>query len=148
MLDPQNPYILGDYANFLLDVRRDYDQAEDFYKRAIESNTTDAGDIGNYAKILIVRGDLDQAKTMIKKAFEYNQKHKDLELDLQLWFYRYAVFYEEFPGSKTEIETLLAQGVRSIGGYLKDVLEVAEKRGHPDYQQLLQYESRMTSKED
>ena len=84
---------------------------------------------------------------MIRRAFEYNKEDKDLELELELWFYCYAMFYEEFPESDKAIEKLLAQGVKSTEWYLKDILELAQKRDHPDYQKLSQYESAITGME-
>ena len=144
-LDPKDTRNLGAYALLLMDVRRNYHKAEDFYKRAIELGTKSAEDFGNYAKTLIVRGNLDKAKTMIERAFEYNKEDKNLELELELWFYCYSMFYEEFPESEKAVEALLAQGVRSHEQYLQDVLEIAQKRGHPDSQRLSQYESKITS---
>jgi protein O-mannosyl-transferase len=144
-LNPKDTGILGGYALFLMDTRKDYNRAEKYYKRAVASGTKSANDLGNYAKLLIVRGNLEKAKTMIERAFEYNKEDKNLSLEIEMWFYRYAIFYAEFPESDKAIEDLLAEGVKSPGWYLKDVLYLAQKRGHPDYNKLSRYESMITS---
>jgi tetratricopeptide (TPR) repeat protein len=127
-----------------MDTQKDYNKAANFYKRSIELGTKNAQDFGNYAKILITRGELKKAEAMIERAFDHNKEDKNLELELELWFYRYAMFYIEFPESEEAIETLLAKGVKSPGWYLRDVLELAKGKGHPGYQKLSQYESMIT----
>jgi hypothetical protein len=67
-----------------------------------------------------------------------------VDLELELWFYCYAIFYQEYPDSEVAIETLLKQGVKSPEWYLKDILEGARKRGHPDFDKLSQYEKMIT----
>jgi len=64
---------------------------------------------------------------------------------LELSFYRYAVFYQEFPNSEVTIEKLLSQDVKCPGWYLRDVTKLARKKGHPDYKKLCQYEKRIIS---
>ena len=36
--DPNHAYNLGNYANFLKNVRHDYDRAEEMYERAVEAD--------------------------------------------------------------------------------------------------------------
>jgi hypothetical protein len=74
---------------------------------------------------------------------DYDRAEKDLELELELWFYRYAVFFNEFPDSEEVIKNLLQQDVKLPEKYLKDILESAKKKGHPDYEKLSNYESRI-----
>ena len=68
--------LLGNYANFLTDVRGDHDAAETFYKRAIDADPKEANILGNYANLLTnVRGDHDAAETFYKCAIEADSKH-------------------------------------------------------------------------
>jgi tetratricopeptide (TPR) repeat protein len=139
-------FVLGSYAIFLQDTRKDYNKAEELYKKAIEKDPQHATNIGNYAKLLIAKRDLPKAKEYIDRALELNTKgdpYYDI-LDLELWFYRYAVFFKENTEAENKIEGLLKQGVKSIGWYLKDVLAVAKEMGHPDYDKLCQFEKMIT----
>ena len=62
---------LVDYAQFLETVRRDYDRAEEMYKRALETDPNNAINLGNYAWFLQdVRRDSDGAEEMYKRAVE------------------------------------------------------------------------------
>ena len=54
---------LVDYAQFLETVRRDYDRAEEMYKRAVEADPKYARGLGNYARFLKnARRDYDRSK--------------------------------------------------------------------------------------
>lgn len=143
-LEPDNPRYIGYYALFLADGREDFNHAEELYKKAIKLNPKDPFNLANYAEFLITRGSINEAKAMITQALEYNQGQDNLALDLLLWFYRYAVFYQDFPDAEAAIESLLAKGVTSDESGLKNVLEVAKKRGHPDCGKLSQFEMRIT----
>lgn len=60
---------LSSYATFLSEIRKDYDQAEIYFKRATQFNRKNASVFGNYASFLIdVRKDYDQAEMYFKKA--------------------------------------------------------------------------------
>jgi hypothetical protein len=81
-----------------------------------------------------------------KNHFDYSKHISDLELEL--WFYAYAVFYNEYPESRAKIEELLAKGVRSPGWNLKGVLETAKTHGHPDFEKLCEFERLITAESD
>ncbi|ATR89860.1 hypothetical protein CS544_01205 [Porphyromonas gingivalis] len=73
---PQDANLLGDYANFLCDIRHDYDQAESYYKQALEADPKDATALGNYALFLKdIRHDYDQAESYYKQALEVDANH-------------------------------------------------------------------------
>ncbi|MCH8070142.1 MAG: tetratricopeptide repeat protein, partial [Candidatus Marinimicrobia bacterium] len=128
---------------FLSGIRKEYDKAEELYKKAIELDPDSANKIGNYAKHLIARREIEDAKSTIQKAFELNQDEND-ELNLELWFYRYAIFFDEYKEAEKSIEVLLKKGIKSIGWYLDDVLAAAKELGHPDYENLCELEKRIT----
>lgn len=67
--DPARASSFFDYARFLQNVRRDYDRAEEMWRRAIEANPNHAGILGGYARFLQnVRRDYDRAEKMYRRA--------------------------------------------------------------------------------
>ena len=142
--DPSTDRIKGNYANFLSDAKMDIGKAEKYYQEVLKIFPNNANHLGNYAKLLIAKDNLDQSLSYLKRAFE-NIKEEDV-LELELWFYAYAVFYNEYPESREKIEELLNKGVRSLGWNLKGVLEIAKKHGHPDFEKLCEFERLITAK--
>lgn len=49
---PDSHELLGNYANFLTDIRKDHDKAEEYYIRSIAVNPVHANNLGNYAVFL------------------------------------------------------------------------------------------------
>lgn len=69
---------IGNYANFLTDIRAAHDVAEVFYKRALEADQNHATNLGNYAIFLNeIRGDDNSAELFHKRAFEADPKNAD-----------------------------------------------------------------------
>ncbi|WCJ19799.1 Tetratricopeptide repeat (TPR)-like superfamily protein [Euphorbia peplus] len=69
--DPNNPLLLLNYAQFLYLVRRDYDRAEECFKRAIMSGPSDAETFSRYADFLwVARNDLLNAEEVYQQAME------------------------------------------------------------------------------
>ena len=114
--------LLATIAIFLHNIRKEYDKADVYYKKAIELDPNRADYVGNYAKHLIVRGEAERANSLIQKAFELNQNENE-DLNLELWFYRYAIFFDEYNEAEKNIEDLLNKGAQSVGWYLDDVLK-------------------------
>jgi len=142
-IDPKNANIYGNYANFLSDERKQYDDAEKYFLKALEIDPKNANIYGNYAKSLIISNQKKKAKEYIDKALNLN-KDAEYDLLLELLFYIYAVFFKEYPKSKTKVEELIAKGIKSIGWDLSEILKIAEKEKHPDYQQLVEFEKKIT----
>ena len=91
-LDPDGADINSHYALFLTLHKRDYAQAEKYYQKALDLDPDDTNINGNYALFLLQQRDFAQAKTFIDHAFLL---HPLKDLELELWFYRYACFYED-----------------------------------------------------
>jgi protein O-mannosyl-transferase len=144
-LEPLDGNTLGGYASFLMDIRKDYEKADHLFRDAIAVDPITALWFTDYAKLRIIQGNLDEAKKLILQAFDYNKEKQGPELQLTLWFYCYAIFYRDFPESETSIKVLLAQGVTSNREYLKDVLESARRRGHPDFEKLSEFAKKITA---
>ena len=66
---PRSAELLGNYANFLTDVRHDHDRAEQLYDAAITTDPSDATHLGNYAVFVTdVRHDYDRAQQLYDAA--------------------------------------------------------------------------------
>ncbi len=73
---PQEALLLGSYALFLQNVRKDSDAADAMYKRALEADPKNARNLGNYANFLTdVRKDHAAAEAMYKRALEADPQH-------------------------------------------------------------------------
>ena len=143
-LDSENANDNGNYANFLSDIRKDYDGAEQYFKKAIELDPSHANNNGNYAAFLLRQGRLQPAKEFIDKAFHYKKKDKDGGLELELWFYRYACFLRDYPDSKQEVSRLLEAGVRSPGWNMEGVVQRAQQMKHPEYKTVAEFAKRIS----
>jgi len=145
-LNPRLGLIQSNYALFLQDIRKDYDKAEEYYKKAIELSLAYPNSNANYSKLLIEIREFDSAKEYIDKSFDLNKgQRKDIELEL--WFYRYAVFFTEYKDAPKKIEELLNQGIKSPGWNLKNILAIAKEMKHPNFKKLCEYADLIT-KED
>ena len=68
----------GLYAIFLKNVRREYDQAEAMYGRAIDADPNHARNLGNYAIFLTdVRREYDRAQAMYERAIDADPTDAD-----------------------------------------------------------------------
>ncbi|PVZ11555.1 SIR2 family protein [Porphyromonas loveana] len=147
--EPNHANTLGNYAVFLKDIRHEYDQAEAYYKRALEAEPKDANTLGNYAHFLITcRGDLKRADSLIRQAFENTDENEGTKpLLAELWFYRYAHYYEEWGAeAEKELAALLNAGAKSIGWNLAPDIELARKNRHPHIEQLEAFAKKLTEK--
>ena len=61
---------------FLKNQRKDYDKAEEYYRRAVEADPNHANNLGNYATFLKnQRKDYDKAEEYYRRAVEADPKH-------------------------------------------------------------------------
>ncbi|HNO08098.1 MAG TPA: tetratricopeptide repeat protein, partial [Methanoregulaceae archaeon] len=68
---PQSAELAGNFANFLADQRHDYDEAERYYRKALELDPSHAAHTGNFANFLASqRHDYDKAEHYYRKALE------------------------------------------------------------------------------
>ena len=76
-----------------------------------------------------------EAKKLIDRAFSFNSDCQGLLAEL--WFYRYANFYEKYGETAyDELVKLIKDGARSIGWNFTDNIELAKKEGHPHIDKL------------
>ena len=72
--------LMGNYALFLDNVRKDHNQAERYYKKALGTNSNLVNTTGNYAYFLkSIRQDYDQAEHYYKKALELDPNHVNIK---------------------------------------------------------------------
>lgn len=90
---------------------------------------------GNFAQHLLILGRKDEATKFLNNTFILNNDKKR-PLLIELWFYRYAHYYDEFPEAETKIKQLLDEGVKSIGWILEDNVTKAIADGHPEPEKL------------
>ena len=75
---PESAELTGNLANFMSDVRREYDEAERLYKRALELDPNDADYPGNFATFMReVRKDYDEAEQLYRRALELDPDNVD-----------------------------------------------------------------------
>lgn len=73
---PGGAPLLGSYALFLHQTRKEYDAAGAMYKRALEADPKDATTIGNYAVFLKnIRKDYDSAEELYKRSLGVDPKN-------------------------------------------------------------------------
>src|SRR5260370_1151490 len=75
---PQSEELAGNFSLFMNDVRKDYDEAERLYRKALELDPNDADYAGNFASFMKdVRKDYDEAERLYRKALELDPNHAD-----------------------------------------------------------------------
>ncbi len=146
-VNSDDPHVLGNYADFLSSVRKDYKGAEDLYKRAINADPKNAINLGNYAGLLLAR---DVKGEGFEKLEEAMNLAKDEELILELWFYSYAHKDEAADRSNAlmEIKKLVVKGVRSVGFDMTANVERARADDHPSLELLVDLERVISSGKD
>ena len=67
---------MGNYAKFLHETSKDMDQAEEYYRRALDADSSHAIILGNYAVFLKnIRKDMDKAEEYYHRALEVDPNH-------------------------------------------------------------------------
>ena len=140
---PNSHELIGNYANFLHTIRKDYNNAEMYYKKALELDPEHAAYNGNYAGFLLGLGRKIEGKKYLDKAFGLQKDENDLAVEL--WFYALAHVADRRDEARRELDRLLAGGVRSIGWDFSPNIERAEKDGYPDMDELREYARKITT---
>ena len=139
-LEPDDATINGSYAIFLCNIKKDYTKAEEYYKKALELEPDNANINGNYANFLLEQGQLTKARGFIDNAFKlFDDSSDEIAIKLELWFYRYACFYENYPESKQIVADLLNADIRSPHWDLSRLVEKVKELGHPEYEQVASF---------
>lgn len=89
-LAPTHSGNLGNYANFLKQVRGDNDGAEEHYKRSLEADPNYVIGLGNYVGFLLGLGRLDEGMDLLDRAISAARFTKVTGLQAECWLYLYA----------------------------------------------------------
>jgi protein O-mannosyl-transferase len=119
---PSSAELTGNFAIFMKNVRKNYDEAERLYRKALELDPSDADYTGNFANFLHqVREDHGEAERLYRKA---------LELDANTA--NFAANFAQFLGARNRIEEAKEKAGRAwgllSGGPSQDHAEVALTR--------------------
>ena len=86
---PSSAELMGNYALFLKNIRKDYGQAERYYEEALEFDPNHATINGNYAIFVKdIRKDYDRAEQYYKKALELDSDDPNINSN-------YAIFLDD-----------------------------------------------------
>jgi tetratricopeptide (TPR) repeat protein len=115
-----SPQIHTAFANFLTNIRKDHDQAETYFKKALKLGPTDQFTVGSYTLFLQrVRTNYDEAERLYKKTIE---KHPDNSVILGA----YGVFLWEVRGRAKEAEALFRRALDQAPSDASNVANFAE----------------------
>jgi len=142
-INSEDVYANGNYAVFLSNVKKDYLNAEKIHLKTIAIDPENANNNGNYTCFLLIRNRKKEASVYLERALLLN-KNKKSDLLLELWFYKYAHYFESLEKSEKEIELLLKEGIQSIDWDLSKNIEVAIENGHPNPIKLKELAERIT----
>lgn len=122
---PRCPELYGNFANFMTDVRRKHDEAEQSYRKAIELNSQNALIVCNYAIFLTeVRRNHDEAESFFRKAMEIDAKYAINLGSYAIFMARVRKDYnqaEQLYLSAIEIDPNNARIVRRLADFMIDV---------------------------
>ena len=131
--DPKHANTLGNYANFLKNVRGDHEKAEEMYRRAIDADPKHANNLGNYAALLLSLGRIDEGRALLARAFAALDPNAPSPLDLECRMYQFC------HGSDPERTAALAiikrlittTPLRTDTWDFSGVIKAAKAAGHP-----------------
>ena len=104
---PDSKELLGNYAVFLKNIRREYDKAEKYYRQALEADPKDANTLGNYALFLkSIRREYDEAEKYYRQALEADPKHANN-------LGNYALFLQQIRREYDEAEKYYRQALEA-----------------------------------
>ncbi len=115
---PNDANLIGDYAVFLSDIRKNYDKAEEYYQKAIGLDLKHVINIGNYALFLSdIRKEYDKAEEYYQRSIELDPKHANS-------IGNYAVFLSNIRKNYAQAEEYYQKAIEldpkhanSIGNY-------------------------------
>jgi len=93
---PQSPELVGNFANFMCDERKTYDEAERLYRKALELNPNSPNYNCNYALMLWeAHKDYDGAERLFRKALEIDPSHASSTGNFAEFMYEVRENYDE-----------------------------------------------------
>ena len=104
---PDEAGILGNYANFLTDIRKDHDGAQEMYERALKVDPNHSNNLGNFAVFLTgIRKDHERAQELYERALMVDPNHVN---NLR----NYAVFLKDIRKDHDRAQELYEQALKA-----------------------------------
>ena len=130
-------------------IRKDNDQAEQFYLRAIEADPNHANTLGNYAGFTLFLGRKETGFELLEKAISLLPDSEIPGLAAEIWFYAFA----HWPSEKRKealinLKKVLLEGQRSSDWDLSKNIEQARKDKHPDIEWVEKLAAVINEEED
>lgn len=132
------------YGVFLVDIRKDYKEAERIYKIGLGINPEDAYTNSNYAQCLIALGNMQDAQLCLDKVLHLPESKVQGGVLLEVNFYCYANFYNDYPDAAKELDALLATGAKSEGWDFGINIEKAKEQKHPNLAKVIEYAEKIS----
>ncbi len=122
-----------------------YEKAIEDYNKAIELNPNEPNILSNLAKLKIEQENYEEAEILMDRAFKLGFKENQ-ECQIELWFYRYAIYEKWFEEGEKEIAKLIKMGMKSIVWDLDKIYEKAKKLKHKNLKKLMEFKKSITMK--
>jgi len=88
--------LTGNFAVFMVNIRKDYDEAERLYRKALELDLTNAITTGNFALFMHhIRKDYDEAERLYRKALELDPTNAITTGNFALFMHHIRKDYDE-----------------------------------------------------
>lgn len=93
---PESHKLTGNFALFMEDVRREYDEAEKLFRKTLKLAPGDASHTGNFASFIWeIRKEHDEAEKLYRKALELEPNHANNTGNFALFMWRIRKEYDE-----------------------------------------------------
>ena len=126
--------LLGNYANFLKNIRKDYDRAEEYYQKALEADPQQAINLGNYAIFLADnRKDYDRAEEYYQKALEADPQNANNLGNYANFLKNIRKDYDRAEGYYQKALEADPQHANNLGNYAGFLLGMGEKEKGLEY---------------
>ena len=131
--NPTNADLLGSYAIFLTDIRRDHDHAEELYEQALTINPNNAITLGNYSQLLFVTGRDEEGLEFAERALKLAERGQEA-LCAACHFCLFMHSPRHRIASGRALKALLADGVTTGGWSFEGNLERLTQEEAPRYE--------------
>jgi tetratricopeptide (TPR) repeat protein len=126
---PQSHKLMGNYANFLCDVRKKYEKAEKYYLKALELNPLSANVNGNYANFLKnIHKEYDKASEYYQKALELNPNHANNNGNYAIYLHTVAKDYKKAEKYYKKALSLDSHHINNVKNYELFLLDKENKK--------------------
>ncbi len=134
--EPGHKRILRNYARFISDVRGDADAADALYSQVLAETPGDAKALCGSAHAHFVQGRHQEGLGLLERAFDAamgdEPQRRDIDLLLELWFYRYAFDRNVKRDAIKATIWLVKEGAKVTRVDLGPVVSRAVSDDHPD----------------